>query len=240
LAPLEDLTHTFALGEEQAWALGRYVDLLSGWRRANLSGLKSREDLIDILLGDSLALLDVPALAEAGPCWLDLGAGAGIPGIPLAIAARVRPRLTLLEATRKKCDFLREAVIVAGLAERATVVCGRSEEYAEAGRDEGGRERHDVVLARAVAPLATLVELAAPLLAPGGLLLASKTRGAADAEEAAGAEATRQCGMTGRALVPLPRSPLRDAVCVVLEKTAPAPEWLPRRPGMAAKRPLAG
>ena len=239
MSSFDDLIELFALGEHQAWALDRYVSLLAGWRRANLSGLKSRDDLIEILLGDSLALLDVPALAQAGSRWADLGAGAGIPGIPLAIAVPSPPRLTLLEATGKKCAFLREAVVVAGLAGNATVACARSEEYARPGED-GGRERSDVVLARAVAPLATLVELAAPLLAPGGILLASKTRAAAEAEGPAGAESAATCGLSGRGVVPLPRSPLHDAVCVVFEKTRATPGWLPRRPGLAAKRPLAG
>ena len=240
MGSLQDLTARFALREDQRWALDRYVSLLASWRRANLSGLKSRDDLIEVLLGDSLALVDVPALGEAGLRWLDLGAGAGIPGIPIAIAATSRPRLTLLEATRKKCAFLSEAIVAAGLGDAATVACTRSEEYAAVSPLGGGRESHDVVLARAVAPLATLVELAAPLLVPGGVLLASKTWGAAQAEGPAGEEAARLCGLAGREVVPLPRSPLREAVCVVYEKTGPMPGWLPRRPGMAAKRPLAG
>ena len=207
---------THGLDAGQTEALGLYVDLLLGWRRANVTGLTDPVAVVDTLIGDSLALLAVPELrGRDGGSWLDLGAGAGIPGIPLAVALP-GARITLLDASAKKCAFLEEAVRVTGLSGRATVVCARSERYAAAGTP--GREAHDVVLARAVSELAVLVELAAPLLAEGGLLLASKTRRALR-EELPAADA---------------------AVCAVYRKAEPAPDWLPRREGMAAKRPLAG
>jgi 16S rRNA (guanine527-N7)-methyltransferase len=235
-AALGRVALTHGLAEAQTSALERYVDLLLGWRKANVTGLTDPVTVVDALIGDSLALLGVPALRELeGGQWIDLGAGAGIPGIPLAVALP-DARVTLLDAVAKKCTFLEEAVRITGLEDRVVVVCARSERYASGG--EPGREAHAVVLARAVSELAVLVELAAPLLAEGGLLLASKTRRTLEEEGAAGEAAAARCGLAYEAPVPLAASPLDTAVCVVYRKVAPAPDWLPRREGMAAKRPL--
>jgi 16S rRNA (guanine527-N7)-methyltransferase len=227
---------THGLGDEQAAALSRYLELLLGWRKANVTGLTDPVTVVDTLIGDSLALLAVPELrGRQGGVWLDLGAGAGIPGIPLAVALPAA-RITLLDAVAKKCAFLEEAVRAAGLAARVNVVCARSERYSAAGAP--GREAHGVVLARAVSELAVLVELAAPMLAEDGLLLASKTRRALREERVAAEAAAERCGLAFDAPVPLAASPLDEAVCAVYRKVAPAPDWLPRREGMAAKRPL--
>jgi 16S rRNA (guanine527-N7)-methyltransferase len=235
-AALGRVAATHGLDEAQTAALERYVDLLLGWRKANVTGLTDPVTVIDALIGDSLALLGVPALRErAGGQWIDLGAGAGIPGIPVAVALP-GTRVTLLEAVAKKCAFLEEAVRVAGLDDRAGVVCERSERYSAGGAP--GREGHTVVFARAVSSLSVLVELAAPLLATGGALLASKTRRALEEEGDAAEVAAARCGLAYEAPVPLAASPLDTAVCVVYRKMAPAPDWLPRREGMAAKRPL--
>lgn len=237
-AALERVTAAHDLGAAQSEALARYVDAVLGWRRSNVTGLTNAADVVDILIGDSLALLAAAQLRErARGVWLDLGAGAGIPGIPLAIACPTA-RLTLLDAAAKKCSFLEVAVDAAGLTDRATVVCDRSERYAAAGGP--GRDVHDVVFARAVAQLAALVELSSPLLAQGGVLLASKTHAAMETEAVAAAAATERCGMRLEAVQPLPDSSLDDAVCVIVRKIAPSPRWLPRREGMASKRPIGG
>ena len=237
-AALERVTTTHGLDARQLDELRRYVALLLGWRRANVTGLTDPVAVVDTLIGDSLALLTVPELREREQsAWLDLGAGAGIPGIPLAVALP-GVRITLLDAVAKKCAFLHEAVRETRLDARARVVCARSERYAAP--DGGGRDAHAVVLVRAVSELAALVELAAPLLADGGLLLASKTRRALNEEGVAAHAAAARCGLAPEPPVPLPASPLDDAVCVVFRKVEPTPEWLPRREGMAAKRPLSG
>jgi 16S rRNA (guanine527-N7)-methyltransferase len=235
-ATIAELAAAFALDKVQAAALTSYADLMLAWRRGNVTALRTREEILSTLFGDALALLDVPQLQErASAGWLDLGAGAGIPGIPLAVALPAAG-LTLLDATAKKCDFLEAAVEVAGLGARAAVVCARSEHHAAAARP--GREAYGVVLARAVAPLPALVELAAPLLAPGGVLLASKTRRAVQDERPDAAAAARICGLAAGPVVALPRSPLDDAVCAVYLKVADSPKRFPRREGQAVRHPL--
>lgn len=170
---IEELAAAFGLEESQAADLSRYADLILAWRRGSVTALRTREEIVSTLFGDALALIDVPQLrARSGAGWLDLGAGAGVPGIPLAVALP-DAELTLLDSAVRKCAFLEGAVEAAGLGARAAVVCARSEPHAAIGQP--GREGYQVVLARAVAPLPSLVELAAPLLAPGGVLLASKT-----------------------------------------------------------------
>jgi len=236
-ATIDELAAAFDLGESQATALSRYADLMLAWRRGNVTALRTREEIVRTLFGDALALLDVPQLRErASAGWLDLGAGAGVPGIPLAVALPLA-ELTLLDATAKKCAFLDAAVEAAGLRARAAVVCARSEHHAGAGQP--GREAYGVVLARAVAPLPALVELAAPLLAPGGFLLASKTGRAVREEGPGGEAAAKLCGLTAGPVVLLPRSSLDDAVCAVYEKVAATPKRLPRREGQAVRHPLA-
>ena len=253
MTTLDDLSTGFSLDQAQTAALESYLDLLLAWRGGNVTAVRTRKEAIERLLADSLALVDVGALREAGPAWLDLGSGAGIPGIPLAVA-RPDARLTLLDAGARKCAFLKAAVAATGLSDRATVVHGRSEEFAArttgdgerpaAGEGRaaapagGGRESYDVVLARAVAGLATVVELAAPLLASGGVLLAVKSADGAGRELPGAEIAAGRCGLAAVETAALPRSPLRDSVCVVFGKRFAAPDWLPRRAGLAARRPL--
>jgi 16S rRNA (guanine527-N7)-methyltransferase len=183
-------------------------------------------------IADSLAGLEVPQLRAAGRI-ADIGAGAGFPGLALAVALP-GARVDLVEATRRKCEVIDRLAAAAGLS-NARSVPERAEEWAAG----AGHEAYDVVTARALAPLAVLAEYAAPLLTAGGALVAWK--GARDgAEERAGAAAAAELGM---ALVPpLAVQPFPDArdrhlhVCVKVERT---PARFPRRPGMARKRPLA-
>jgi 16S rRNA (guanine527-N7)-methyltransferase len=235
-AALERVAATHGLDAGQTEALSAYVELLLGWRRANVTGLTDPVAVVDTLIGDSLALLTVPELNRRREgALLDLGAGAGIPGIPLAVSLPAAT-VTLLDAVAKKCAFLEAAVAAAGLSGRASIVCARSERHSATGAP--GREAYTVVLARAVAELAVLVELAAPLLAQDGVLLASKTRRALEREGDAAAAAAERCGLIPEPPVLLSASPLDEAVCAVYRKVEQTADWLPRREGMAAKRPL--
>ena len=192
------------------------------------------EQAVDIHVADSLSGLVVPELRAAS--WIaDIGAGAGFPGLPLAIALP-RARVDMIESASRKCAVIDRLTHAAGLDnELVRAMPMRSEERAA----WGGREAYDVVTARAVAALPVLVEYASPLLAVGGVFVAWK--GTVDAEESErGAKAAVEVGLEPEAVVKVePWPAARDRQLVVYRKVSAAPERFPRRPGMAAKRPLA-
>jgi len=184
-------------------------------------------------VADSLSALEVEAVASAETI-ADLGAGAGFPGLPLALALPLS-RVDLIEATARKCEFIRRAADAAGIA-NALVIQARSEEWAAQAPPEGGREAYDVVTARAVSSLAADAELASPLLRPGGILVVWKGARSPTQERELGAAAA-ELAMTPveiRQVTPYPGS--RERHLHVIRKDAATPASLPRRPGVAAKR----
>ena len=189
---------------------------------------------MDIHVADSLSGLTVPEVRTAS--WLaDIGAGAGFPGLPLAVALP-RARVDMIESASRKCAVIDRLSHAAGLDnEIVRAMPMRSEERAA----WGGREAYDVVTARAVATLPVLVEYASPLLAVGGVFVAWK--GSVDDEEfERGSKAAVEVGMEPEAVVEVQPWPgVRDRRLVVYRKVSAAPERFPRRAGMAAKRPLA-
>jgi 16S rRNA (guanine527-N7)-methyltransferase len=178
-------------------------------------------------IADSLAGVEVAELRAARRV-ADLGSGAGLPGLVLAIALP-EAELVLVESVGRKCAWI-QAVAERLELGNARVACARAEELGEHG--------FDVVTARALAPLPVLCEYAAPLLREGGVLVGWK--GAVDAdEEADGLAAAEALGLRReevRAVTPYPGSERRTLH--VFRKIAPTPAGYPRRPGMAAKRPL--
>jgi len=155
----------FPIDSATARTLTRFLDLLEQWNRThNLTGIHDRDEMIDRHLVESLAL--EPFIA--GPTAADIGSGAGLPGIPLAIRLP-DIRFTLIESRRKRVSFLRHVAATLKLSNVA-VAHGRVEELE--------LPLFQTVLARAVAPPAELLALAVPLLAPGGrlVLLTSETR----------------------------------------------------------------
>ncbi len=182
-------------------------------------------------VADSLTGLEVPALCGASRI-ADLGAGAGFPGLVLALSLP-QAQVDLIESVGRKCDFMRDAIAQAGIT-NARVVNARSEEHAAA----DGREAYDAVTARAVARLATLAELASPLLRDGGTLVAWKGR--RDPEE----EAELEGALAATAMETVEIREVGESAGYehrhlhVLRKAGPTPPNLPRRPGMAKKRPL--
>jgi 16S rRNA (guanine527-N7)-methyltransferase len=188
-------------------------------------------DFVDVHVADSLAGLAVPGLRAVRSIG-DVGAGAGFPGLVLA-AALARTRVDLIESTSRKAALIERLAAAGGLA-NARTIAARAEEWAAS----EGREAYDAVTARAVAPLAVLVEYAAPLLRVGGVLVAWK--GARDPhEESAGASAAALVGMRAAGVLPvMPYPESSNRHLHVFEKAEPTPERFPRRAGMAAKRPL--
>ena len=164
----------------------------------------------------------------------DVGSGAGFPGLALALALP-GARVDLIESVGRKCEFMREAITAAGIS-NAQVVNARSEEHAAVGAP--GREAYDAVTARAVARLGTLAELASPLLRQGGVLVAWKGR-RDPGEEAELERATEAAGMELAGAIEVgERAGYEHRHLYVLRKARPTPENLPRRPGIAKKRPL--
>jgi 16S rRNA (guanine527-N7)-methyltransferase len=185
----------------------------------------------EVHVADSLSGLEIETLRDASRI-ADLGSGAGLPG--LALAAKLPgARVDLIESAGRKCNFLRDAIAEMEL-ENAGVVCERSESWA-AGE---GRESYDAVTARAVGGLATLAELASPLLRQGGVLVAWKGARSSDEEAELDRAASRLAmeRVEVRPVTPYPGS--RERHIHLLRKNGPTPNGLPRRPGMAAKRPF--
>jgi 16S rRNA (guanine527-N7)-methyltransferase len=210
-------------------ALETLLELLADPRAPIASSTVERAR--DVHIADSLSGLEVEALRSAERV-ADLGSGGGLPGLVLA-ASRPEVRFDLLESLSRKCEFLRDAIDRMGLG-NARVICERSEEWARA----DGREAYDAVTARSVGRLAAVAELASPLLRESGVLVAWK--GArSDEEEAELERAGDRLAMEPleiRSVRPYPAS--RNRHIHLLRKNGPTPNGLPRRPGMAAKRPF--
>ena len=179
---------------------------------------------------DSLTALEVPEL-RAAPRIADIGAGAGFPGMVLAVALP-GAQVDLIESVGRKCEFMRRAIDAAEIP-NATVLNTRSEDLASA----GGREAYDVVTARAVGRLSTLAELASPLLKPNGVLVAWK--GKRDMEEEQQLEnAAESLAMRPEQIIDVgDRAGSEHRHLHVIRKSAPTPTNLPRNPGIAKKRP---
>jgi 16S rRNA (guanine527-N7)-methyltransferase len=186
-------------------------------------------------VADSLTALDLEAVG-APRRIADVGAGAGFPGLVLA-AALPDAAVDLIESVARKCDFMRAAVVAADL-KNARVVCERAETWALSQPPEGGREGYDLVTARAVGRLSTLAELASPLLGGRGILVAWKGRRDADEERELAAAAERLAMEPVEVHWVGPYAGSRNRHLHVIRKAGPTPSDLPRRPGMAKKRPL--
>jgi len=186
-------------------------------------------DAVDVHVADSLVALELEVV-RAAERIADVGAGAGFPGLPLAVALP-GARVSLVESASRKCAFLERAVGAAA-AVNAEVACTRVEEW---------RVRDlDLVCVRAVAPLAVLVEYAAPILRVGGSLVAWNGRPEA-AEERAGAVAADRLGLRTADVVPVNPYPAAEPRTLYLySKVQPTPSEYPRRPGIARKKPLSG
>jgi 16S rRNA (guanine527-N7)-methyltransferase len=225
---------TIKLSDEARAALRAVLALLAEERTAP-SAVRDPEQGWRVHVADSLSGLQVEALRAARRIG-DLGAGAGFPGLPLAVALP-DSRVDLIESTGRKCEFIRQAIERAGIG-NARVVCARSESWAAKPMPDGGREGYDAVTARAVGRLSTLAELASPLLVEGASLVAWKGRRDADEE----AELDRAASRLAMEPVEIrwvgPYAGSRYRHLHVMRKTGPTPGHYPRRPGMAKKRPL--
>ena len=219
----------YSLSKAQRAAITRVLELLET-ERASVSSITEPGRAWRVHVADSLTGLEFKQLREASRI-ADIGSGAGFPGLVLAVALP-NARVDLIESVGRKCDFIQRAIDAAAVA-NARVINARSEELA-AGE---GREAYSAVTARAVGRLSTLAELASPLLEDGGALVAWKGKRDPDEEtqlaNAAGKLAMRPEEI--RHVGPFAGSEHRHLH--LIRKFGPTPDDLPRRPGMAKKRP---
>lgn len=227
---------SITLTPEHLEAFRTYFEELVEWNdKFNLTAITDYEGVQIRHFLDSLSCLRAIPQAELdrGARVIDVGTGAGFPGIPLKILCPGM-RLTLLEATHKKVTYLEHLIQKLELQD-ARALHARAEEL---GQDPQHRERYDWALARAVAEMPTLLEYLLPLARVGGAALAQK--GERASAETQGAEAAlNTLGGRVQKLVPVELHGLAETrYLVVVDKVAATPPKYPRRPGMPKKRPL--
>lgn len=215
---------------EQINKFFKYLYELKEWnKKFNLTAITDEKEIITKHFIDSLLLLK--AFKFRKESVLDIGTGAGFPGIPLKI---VIPdiKLTLLESSKKKTEFLAHLKNVLNISD-TDIITARAE--------DAGRERRgffDACVSRAVAPLNVLLEYALPLLKISGKFLALKEENVADEVQ----NSENAVSLLGGELkdilkVMLPGTNITRSI-IITEKTSPTPDKYPRRPGMPKKRPL--
>ncbi len=229
-AALVGLAERYSLSPAQREQLAAVLGAIERDPRAPTS-VREPERALEVHLADSLVAVELPELKTA-EALVDIGSGAGMPGVVLAVALP-SCQVSLLESQSRKCAFLEDLLGAAGVP-NAAVVCARAEQWPP------GRERHDVACARALGVQALVLEYAAPLLKVGGVLVDWRGRRDPEEEQAA-VRAGELLGLERRAIVavtPYPRA--TDLHLHVWAKLEPTSERFPRRPGIARKRPLGG
>lgn len=224
-----------SLSEIQSEQFYQYYELLTERNKVmNLTAITEWEDVIYKHFIDSLSLVKVERLTEVSDMHIiDVGTGAGFPGIPLKIAFS-GISVTLLDSLNKRVVFLREVIDSLGLSE-ITAVHGRAEDF---GRDKNYREKFDLCVSRAVANIATLAEYCLPFVRVGGRLVAYKS-GKVEEELERGKQAIKILGgkielmekfiLTGT-------DAERDLV--VISKKKSTEKKYPRKAGLPGKEPI--
>ena len=222
------------LGEDVAEKLCRYHALLMDWNtRMDLTAVTEEDEMIDKHYVDSLMALTAPGLIPAQGKLIDVGTGAGFPGMPLAIAC---PGLsvTLMDAQQKRLNFLAAVIAELGLT-NVTLLHARAEDGA---RNPALREQFDLAVARAVAPLSVLAEYLLPFVKVGGKALCWK--GPALAEELGqGRKAAFLVGGKVEEAIPcaIPGRDWQHQILPIAKVTHTAKTY-PRKAGTPSKKPL--
>ncbi|KAJ7956284.1 Ribosomal RNA small subunit methyltransferase G [Quillaja saponaria] len=236
------LSHFETLTSRQKDQIHLYVDALLQWnKRMNLTAVTEMNEVMERHVEDSLAILPPLRDRYRTHCkslfdnvnLVDVGTGAGIPGMILAIACPDWD-VTLLESRNKRCVFLEHAINVTGLS-NAKVVRGRAEDL---GQNPSFREQFDIAVARAVAEMRILAEYCLPLVRVGGLFVAAKghdpeveVRNAERAIQLMGASVLQVCPVESH-------SPYGQRTVIICWKDLATPRKYPRDPGTPAKEPL--
>ena len=222
----------YGLSPAPAEALSRYCDhLLAQNQVMNLTAITQPEQVADLHMLDCAALLTVADLA--GKTVIDVGTGAGFPGLVLKLA-EPSIQLTLLDSLQKRVNWLAEVAPELGAMD-VTCIHGRGEEQALL---PAFRDQYDVAVSRAVADLSLLTELCLPFVKVGGLFLAMKSADCQEELDRAG----RAITLLGGQLRPLasyqiPNTNVTRRV-VIIKKVAPTPKGYPRRFAKMKKNPL--
>jgi len=218
------------LDERALTKLADFGDLILG-AGFNITGIDQPEEIERRHFLDSLSLLDLSAVLSAGKI-VDIGSGAGLPALVLALALP-NALISAVESQRKKCAFLEAASRRLGIKNLA-VWCVRAEEH---GRGLG-RQAYDAAVSRAVAPLPVVAEYSLPMLRLGGAMIAMKGS-ISDQERIQGARALAILGADGLHGIRLcPFAGANELWAYVATKAGPTPATYPRRPGVPARRPL--
>ncbi|MDE3088576.1 MAG: 16S rRNA (guanine(527)-N(7))-methyltransferase RsmG [Chloroflexota bacterium] len=227
--------HARAFGIElspaQIDAFELYFGELVTWNsRFNLTTITERDEVVVKHFLDSLSV--APGLPPNAVSLIDIGSGAGFPGLPLKIVFPAL-RVTLIDSTGKKVEFLKHIIAALNLCD-ATALHARAEELAH---DAAHREQYDAAVARAVADLATLLEYALPFVRVGGLFIAQKGVDV-DGEVRRAARAMRELGGRLREVAPVRLPGLEPRHLIIVDKIAATPRKYPRGAGAPRKKPI--
>lgn len=230
----KELDGKVVLSERQMEQFFRYYELLTEWNQVmNLTAIREMPEVVTKHFVDSLALVQaVPEIGNGSWKVIDVGTGAGFPGLPLKIAYP-ELKITLLDSLNKRIKFLGEVTAQLGLKD-VEMVHGRAEDF---GRDKGYREQYDFCVSRAVANLATLSEYCLPFVKVGGCFVPYKS-GKLEEELKAGDGALEKLGSEVERIVKftLPNEDERNLV--VVRKKKVLSKKYPRKAGVPGKEPL--
>ncbi|MDQ3014742.1 MAG: 16S rRNA (guanine(527)-N(7))-methyltransferase RsmG [bacterium] len=225
-----------SLTQAQLDQFSGYFEALVSWNESvNLTGITEKDEVVTKHFLDSLTI--VPYLPKLPFSMIDIGTGAGFPGIPVRIVVP-ESTVTLLEAVGKKVNFL-EHIIKTLELENITAHQGRAEDF---GHDPKFRGQFDIVTGRAVAHLSVLAEYALPFLKVGGRLIAQKMdtiTGEEGKNEITDTDkALAELGGRVKGIVAVTAEGLKNRNIIIIEKISDTPSKYPRRAGVPSKRPL--